>query len=76
MWRFQLSISLFTLWWSIFVAPTEILSQWLAGVQILANQAVDHLNNRLRKTRGYRTPNQLIAQAFRPAGGEVIALTT
>ena len=29
-------------------------------------QAVDHLNNRPRKTRGYRTPNQLFNQHFVP----------
>ena len=39
-------------------------------------QAVVYLNNRPRKTRGYRTPNQLFHQHFVPLIEKDIALTT
>ena len=39
-------------------------------------QAVDNLNNRPRKTRGYRTPNQLFHNHFVPLVEQNIALTT
>ncbi len=39
-------------------------------------QAVDSINNRPRKTRGYRTPNQLFHQHFVPLLEPNIALTT
>ena len=38
--------------------------------------AVDHLNHRPRKTRGYRTPNQLFHDHFVPLVEPSIALTT
>ena len=38
--------------------------------------AVDNLNNRPRKTRGYRTPNQLFHKHFVPLVEQSIALTT
>jgi len=38
--------------------------------------AVDHLNHRPRKTRGYRTPNQLFHKQFVPLVEPSIALTT
>ena len=38
-------------------------------------EAVDHLNNRPRKTRGYCTPNQLFHHHFVPLVEEGIALT-
>jgi len=40
------------------------------------HKAVDHLNNRPRKTRGYRTPNQLFNKHFVPLVAPDIALTT
>ncbi|MDH5774965.1 MAG: IS30 family transposase, partial [Nitrospirota bacterium] len=40
------------------------------------HKAVDHLNNRPRKTRGYRTPNQLFNKQFVPLVDPDIALTT
>ena len=40
------------------------------------HKAVDHLNNRPRKTRGYRTPNQLFNKQFVPLVEPDIALTT
>ena len=39
-------------------------------------EAVDHLNNRPRKTRGYRTPNQLFHHHFVPLLKQNIALTS
>ncbi len=39
-------------------------------------KAVAHLNNRPRKTRGYRTPNQLFHNYFVPLVEQNIALTT
>ncbi len=39
-------------------------------------EAVAHLNNRPRKTRGYQTPNQLFHQHFVPLVEPSIALTT
>ena len=39
-------------------------------------QAVDYLNNRPRKTRGYQTPNQLFHKHFVPLVEPSIALTT
>ena len=39
-------------------------------------KAVDSLNNRPRKTRGYRTPNQLFNKQFVPLVEKKIALTT
>lgn len=39
-------------------------------------EAVTHLNNRPRKTRGYRTPNQLFHNQFVPLVEQKIALTT
>lgn len=39
-------------------------------------KAVDFLNNRPRKTRGYQTPNQLFTNQFVPLLKPLIALTT
>ncbi|MEX2490912.1 MAG: hypothetical protein WD425_04035 [Nitrospirales bacterium] len=39
-------------------------------------KVVDHLNNRPRKTRGYRTLNQIFNNQFVPLVEQDIALTT
>lgn len=47
-----------------------------SGLNVIGpSQGVPKPDPKPRKTRGYRTPKQLISQAPCPAGGEVIALT-